>query len=398
MDEEIKITNDMDVEIVDEQKNSVQPTRLEKEIKLEEESRKLNKDNIENFKKSQKPKKSLKKKIIAWALGAGIFAGAVAGGVVAYKGANSDQNKYINEVKSRYEMVDETLTEQVNRNTKYGILTSNKQINAIRFNDPTDDSVQLEVYYEGDAYNIASQRWRNFYGSATFKVLINYYNALVEAEQSSNVLLYLDALNEVFKNMQYENSEIHDKIDFLTDFSRSEENFIKINELFKLDFQHDEIIRQIGFLPYNISLVQESKDASDPDHAYKYTYKLSGISYCEVKSESSETIKQSDHIVITSGYNKNHVKAFYRDITISADEPLQYGRPNYATRLSGDINMLFVDSKTRRAKTIDDFDVQTTYFQETNIFEEFLNMKETGNFNYEIPSNFNIIDYLESTK
>jgi len=48
--------------------------RLDKEIKREQMKRRIN-----SFKKSQKPKKSLKKRLLAWGLGVSIFAGAVAG-------------------------------------------------------------------------------------------------------------------------------------------------------------------------------------------------------------------------------------------------------------------------------------------------------------------------------
>lgn len=349
---------------------------------------------MENFEKSQKPKKGLKRKIITWALGLGIFAGAAAGGVMAYKSANSDEAKYIKEIKSRYEKVDDALTIMLNRYSSYRDLSENKKIDTIKFNDPGEEDVELEVYFEGDMYNSVWEKNFSYNGSATFKVLLNYYNSLVEAEQSNNMITYLDSLQEVFKNMQYKTSEIHDKISFLSNIEKTEENFAKINEVFKLDITNPDIIRQVGFLPYNISLVQNSYDETDPEHAYKYTYKLSGISYCETRSENSEKIELSDDLLLESNYNKKHIKAYYRDIIIKGSEPIQFGRPDFSVRLAGDMYMICANADEEEIKTLEDFEVNTTFFQETTIFDDFLNMKNTQNFNYKMPQGLNMNDYL----
>lgn len=99
---EKKIEGDLDVEskaTANQPKPSV--GKLDAEIEAQINSRKLKeveqkseasqKDNVKNFAKSQKQKKSLKKRVLAWALGIGIFAGAAAGATMGIKNYVEDQ-------------------------------------------------------------------------------------------------------------------------------------------------------------------------------------------------------------------------------------------------------------------------------------------------------------------
>lgn len=393
MDEEIKIGDDLDVE-VNNKPAEKKVTRLEEEIKIEEESRKLNKDNIKNFEKSQKPKKSLKKKVIAWCLGASIFIGAAVGAAFGIKN-KIDDNKYGNgryarEIQTRYEQVDKNL-----HSTLYGVSPSyffsrEFNVNYLRF-DEKEQGADLKIFaYEehhtGGGNLIQSQL------CYTFNVLQEYYESLVNAEEGNNMLAYLDALNKVVETMKFDNYTENDPINFLDGYRTLEKkDYDKINNLLNLDFENDNIVRQIGFLPYHIEVSNRIDD--EETGITTYTYKLSGISYCETKTESKDKIKKSDNLLIASNYDKNHVKTYLRDIEFTSTletNGLDYRMKN---RMLGDFFMYLAGVKTK-----DDIQVKTTYFQETNIFDEYMKMKETKNFNYQKPADLNIDEYINSTK
>lgn len=394
MDEEIKIGDDLDVEINNKPAEK-KVTRLEEEIKIEEESRKLNKDNIKNFEKSQKPKKSLKKKVIAWCLGASIFIGAAVGAAFGIKN-KIDDNKYGNgryarEIQTRYEQVDKNLHSRLYDVSPSYFFSREFNVNYLRF-DEKEQGADLKIFaYEehhtGGGNLIQSQL------CYTFNVLQEYYESLVNAEEGNNMLAYLDALNKVVETMKFDNYTENDPLYFIYDKYEKIEtrNYDKLNDLLNLDFENDNIVRQIGFLPYHIEVSNRIDD--EETGITTYTYKLSGISYCETKTESKDKIKKNDNLLIASNYDKNHVKTYLRDIEFTST--LETSGLDYVmkSRMFGDF-LMYLDG----VKTKDDIQVKTTYFQETNIFEEYLKMKETKNFNYQKPADLNIDEYINSTK
>lgn len=393
MDEEIKIGDDLDVEINNKPAEK-KVTRLEEEIKIEEESRKLNKDNIKNFEKSQKPKKSLKKKVIAWCLGASIFIGAAVGAAFGIKN-KIDDNKYGNgryarEIQTRYEQVDKNLHSTLYDVSPRYFFSREFNVNYLRF-DEKEQGADLKIFaYEehhtGGGNLIQSQL------CYTFNVLQEYYESLVNAEEGNNMLAYLDALNKVVETMKFDNYTENDPINFLDGYRTLEKkDYDKINNLLNLDFENDNIVRQIGFLPYHIEVSNRIDD--EETGITTYTYKLSGISYCETKTESNDKIKKSDNLLIASNYDKNHVKTYLRDIEFTSTLETSGLDFKMKNRMLGDFFMYLAGVKTK-----DDIQVKTSYFQETNIFEEYLKMKETKNFNYQKPADLNIDEYINSTK
>ena len=393
MDEEIKIGDDLDVEINNKPAEK-KVTRLEEEIKIEEESRKLNKDNIKNFEKSQRPKKSLKKKVIAWCLGASIFIGAAVGAAFGIKN-KIDDNKYGNgryarEIQTRYEQVDKNLHSTLYDVSPRYFFSREFNVNYLRF-DEKEQGADLKIFaYEehhtGGGNLIQSQL------CYTFNVLQEYYESLVNAEEGNNMLAYLDALNKVVETMKFDNYTENDPINFLDGYRTLEKkDYDKINNLLNLDFENDNIVRQIGFLPYHIEVSNRIDD--EETGITTYTYKLSGISYCETKTESKDKIKKSDNLLIASNYDKNHVKTYLRDIEFTSTLETSGLDFKMKNRMLGDFFMYLAGVKTK-----DDIQVKTSYFQETNIFDEYMKMKETKNFNYQKPADLNIDEYINSTK
>lgn len=334
--------------------------------------------------KSVSVKKSLKKRIIAWVLGVGIFAGAVAGGI-AVKNKIEDNTTgngaYLKAIKSRYEKVDATLTRRLNLDTYSSIL--NKKVQTIRFEEPEINDVELVIDYEGNDHIDNKEMG----AKAIYKVLIDYYNKLVDAEESKNMLDYLDCLNEVFENMNFESKEFGFKMQPLKFEGCDEDASEKINGLLGLEKDYDGIVKQVAFLPYKIENIYWFLDETGKA---TFTYKLSGISYCETVNENNDQIESSDDLISDKTYNKNKIKAYYRDIEITTsfvgiehamgkDKQIQYELERFA----------------KGEKTEENFEVKTTYFEETkkfNVFDEFLKMKN-GNFDYEKPENVDMSKY-----
>jgi len=359
-------------------------TRLEEEIKIEEESRKLHKDNVENFKKSQRPKKKLKNKIIAWILGGTVFASAAASAGFIIHDQTAGNGAFKKEVQTKFEMVDETLTNRMKQDTMYNFL-HNQEITHVRFLEPQDSNAEIQVYYNAEAE--ASFGNYDIKCYAIFDVLLEYYNALVEAEESGNALLYLDALNEIFTHMELTEEKRGEKILFELK-EDTEENRVKFNEIFNLnDVVNEDIVRQIGFLPYHVEVVDYHYDSETFKH--DYTYKISGISYCETVSENADEVKNHEDLIIESNYNKNHIKTFQRDILFTSSLVNEAGI-DINIRLRGDINMIINNRNNP-------YTIETTLFQEVNLLKMYEDMKD-GKFDYKKPDGFNLKEYKQANE
>lgn len=312
----------------------------------------------------------------------------VVGVVVAIiKSQPSQDEQYVSLIKSRYELVNETLTSRLNQTNTF---MYNKQIKTVQFEEPGLENVELIIKYEGiDRLNDKLQ------ASDTFNVLLDYYNTLVDAGESGNMISYLDALNAVFENMQFVSEEYENKIESIKFDGCDEDASEKINNLLGLEKTYDGIIKQVAFLPITIEVADWIVDGYTD--TFYFTFKLSGISYCETTAENSDEIKQDSELVSDKTYNKNKVKAYYRDIELSSSfvglETFAGSKPKQLIKNFQD----FVNGEL----TKDDFTIVTTYFGETNIFEtpptifdEFLKMKD-GNFDYTKPDGLDLKQYEE---
>lgn len=389
---EMKVENDLDVETknemvtVENQKPEI--SKLDKEIEEDKKTKVLEnvkrqaeidaKNNAKNFAKSQKPKKSLKKRVLAWVLGAGIFAGAAAGATIGIKNYVEDQTTgdgaYQNAIRSRYERVDDTLTKRLRWDTSIYTFKDTK-ITQLRFEEPGNEDVVLNIYTDFVEDNYVSGKIINHTGHTIYKVLIDYYNTLVDAENSNNMISYLDALNEVFENMQFESHSASRKIDF--DLASLGENAgEKLSELFALDLEKEGVVKQIGFLPYRIEVIDWNYNLETREFAY--SYKISGISYCETTFESSEQIVNNENLILSNNVTSKNIKTYNRDILISSKT---------FTDLDTRGDIIIQDLKDYIAGIKNDFEVKTTFFEEANIYDamkDFMSMRE-GDFDYKKP-------------
>ncbi len=321
-----------------------------------------------------------KKKVLVWALVIVLVVVALGAGVgyIIYNQTEGNA-AFKKEVQTKFEMVDETLTNRMKQDTMYNFL-HNQEITHVRFLEPQDSNAEIQVYYNAEYEN--GDFTKNY---AIFNVLIHYYNALVEAEESGNALLYLDALNEVFTQMEFEEHQSDYKILFEL-AEDTEEYRVKFNEIFNLnDVENEDIVRQIGFLPYHVEVVDYHYNSKTFRH--DYTYKITGISYCETVSENADEVKNHEDLIIESNYNKNHIKTFQRDMLFTSSLINEAGA-YLDIRLQGDI-MMIIDGVNSP------YTVETTLFQEVNLLKMYEDMKD-GKFDYKKPDGFNLKEYKQA--
>lgn len=393
---EMKVESDLDVETKNEmvtgENQKPEISKLDKETEEDKKTKVLEnvkkqaeidaKNNAKNFAKSQKPKKSLKKRVLAWVLGAGIFAGAAAGATIGIKNYVEDQTTgdgaYQKAIRSRYERVDKTLTERLRLDTAELYSYGSTKITQLRFEEPGNEDVVLNIYTDLVGENYASGNTLNHTGHTIYKVLIDYYNTLVDAENANNMISYLDALNEIFENMQFESHSTNRKID-LDLASLGKNAGQKLSELFALDVEKEGVVKQIGFLPYRIEVTKWEPDGENG--LFHYSFAISGISYCETTFESSDLMPTDEQLISNKDVASANIKTYNRTIEISSSLPFVDYEKKEKT-LANELKKYVNGTKS-------DFDVKTTCFEETNIYDamkDFMSMRE-GNFDYKKPEN-----------
>lgn len=346
-----------------------------------EENRKIHKESVKKFKKSQKPKRNLKKTLLSWILGVAIFVGAVAGVTLIYKDETEGKSAYNKEIQRKYAQVDKVLTERLREDVRINMIRNN-QLCELKFLETEESETKLRIIYKGQ-YDSG----RETKGFAIYNVLENHYNDLVEAEKTTNVLYYLDALNTIFKEMTLVDQDLYDPIpcDLLSCVGETQENADKFHEIFALDNIEDpNIIRQVGFLPYDIEVVDFH--ASD-SYEYSYTYRITGLSYCETKTESKDKLSNNENLILSSDYDKNHIKIYQRDILFSSTLT-NPGGIILSLRLSGDISAIINGQN-------EPYTIKTILFEDTNLMDIF----ETLKFSYtkfEKPENFDLKEYQKN--
>ena len=290
--------------------------------------------------------------------------------------------RYNKEIDKRFEQVEDKLRSRLVRDTSYEDLI-NSEVTYLKFNEPSEEDVDLQVFYKG-VNDTTGELMRSY---IVYKVLIDDYNSLIKAEESGNVLTYLESLEEIFIKMHYKTDDSH--IDIPCKLPEvTGENVNKFHEIFALnDVENDDVVRQVGFLPYNVELVEYDFDKEKQE--VKYTYKIFGISYCETKSESSDIVKTSEDLIINKKYDKKHIKAFNREMTFTTTTIQNIGHIS-ENRLAGDIHKIIEGVNNPYA-------VETTLFSEINItklFEE-IRLNKTK---FEMPQEFDLDGYIEERK
>lgn len=403
MEEEIKIYDDYIIEIPSneietdlnnnlkkskdlktlEKNDGIPYEKLDKEIRAQEESRKLSRDNISNFAKSQKHKKS-KSKVIFWsALGVMIASAAVGGGLYLAKNPDKIETyKYNRQIEKVYKEADETIKDKIFDNHSTFIKAN---VDMIRIQDPKEDAkvTKVFVYYSGDSFNPFSSSVQKRSYVDTYRTQVKYYNSLVSAEESGDMLSYISCLNKIFKTMDLvsEDESYLQDASYAGKIEDTKENQDKINDLFALDIEDEDIIRQIGFLPTEIIDSRENLvyNRDEESGRVNYTIRIGGISYCETKSESYDVISNGDGLVMTSdNYDSNHVKTFYREFEFSSSVDSFYDFAWYNT-FGKDVLRYLNGEKTKS-----DIQIKTVTFERANILDGFIEMRD-GNFNFKLP-------------
>lgn len=223
--------------------------------------------------KKEKEKEKAKKK---GKRGLALFLSLVALGSVGYgakKVYDGSDLKFSKEVQTAYVQCMDTL-----RSRYFDTVA----IKGFRFFEPTtkDGSATVEVF---STYRVPSGNLT--YIDTTFEVVNKYYKALKEAEDGDDVMAYIEALNECFKNMQFKDEQVS-YTPLETTFN--EEETIKFNEMFSLK---NEGLNQIGFLPQFVDLSNQVK-LEDGSNDVTYTFK--GYSFVRVNKGEGYDVLPSD--------------------------------------------------------------------------------------------------------
>lgn len=327
---------------------------------------------------AKKEKRKSKKWIVALILLILIIA-IGAGSIFLYNNFFSEQAKYQKEIKEAYKIADLSLNYTLNNpRCSYSGLDRNKKIEYMTFSKDTQDPT-LIIYFQGDSYAQSLNKYFTRDGKVTYKVKQEDYNNLISSQEKGNVLDYINTLSTIFDTMEYIDSNNYDQIDFINYeyIEKTDENIEMLLDLFNLEVEDNNIVRQVGFFPYNIEVIKWEID--EETNILNYTYLIRGISYCETKQVSTADVVEDENLIMYSNYDSTHLKAYYHNIVISSYETYKMGYQT-TTRLQGDINK-FIDS----IKTHKDFQVETKYFEETTLFENFYKM-QNGYFKFKKPT------------
>ena len=332
------------------------------------------KENINDSRKKSKLKKVLLTTIITLILCGSIVIGGIVG-VKAYIDYNTTGDGAYNKIlEEKFGDTNGILFDKISHS-----LSRSQTIKHIKF---CDDN-KLEIYYDQETTNPVYKNVDYYNCYATFEYDNKYYDSLINAEKPDNLIDYLDALNNLFTSMRYVNQEMYFEHDFISKLDGSEETIKKLSELFKLETKDDSIVKQIGFSPYDIHTIKLEKN--DDSRTVSYSFKLSGISYCQTKYESFDVIKPSKELLIDKSYDKKHVKTYYRDMIVSG---IYYFTNNIP--LKDELLRIELDSYINGNKNLE---VETTYFDSVNIFDKFFKMNNVKKFNYKKPSDLELTQY-----
>lgn len=215
----------------------------------------------------------------------------------------------------------------------------------------------------------------------------DYENLAKKVEKNKD---YNDALSKIFKNMafveqttsfkidlakfdyeDYKNLDKFNSINYKTAGKTDEEieneisadinetmknDRAKVHKLFSAVGTHDKVKQQVAFLPYQIDFVGKITDTSR--NTFTYTYKIYGISFCNIDGKSSNKIPVSEYLLCDADYEAKNIKAYYRDVEVSFTEKRDDFVGNEAQLAS------FIDSYLKGEKTSSDISVKSAYFGE----------------------------------
>ena len=352
----------------EEKSEEIKFCRLEKEIKAEEESRKLVKQKKEKTKKTPEEiakGRRLRSKIISWALGATIFAGSVFGIGSLVKNCNSEESK----IKREFAKANKTITAVLEDDTRYYL--EDRNITHLYFQNPEN----LVVYYTAtDPLSVSRVGVENY---AIYEVLEQYYNNLVEAEGNNDPVEYIKCLNTIFETMTLKEEGELSSYEPITLENATEENIEKFNNIFSAGIQDDNIVRHLGFLPYYVNPTDISFDSDT--RIYSCTYKIFGISYCEINTESSSYVKESGNLVMTKNYDSNKIKSYNRELTFTSSivvpEEYMIGSHNHILDSRFSRNSLSHIINEILKNENHEYSIQTDYFEQTDLFDMYEKIK-----------------------
>ena len=209
---------------------------------------------------------------------------------------------YNQEIKSVYEEVESEFLTKLHYDLPYEL--QDVRINNIIFGDANEDGkLPVDIYYTGTGIQGVELNVM-----AMYELAVKYYNNLVEADNSGDMLKYVEALNACFKNMKCVDEKM---THYSNDLELDENQAQKFNEIFMSEWGED----QIGFLPYFIERVNV-KNINEGNYNLEYTFRVKGFNFVK-NSNGAIKLPNINGTILTLNAGKSQVDVYEQDFEIS---------------------------------------------------------------------------------
>lgn len=209
---------------------------------------------------------------------------------------------YNQEIKSAYQRVERKLINELRYDLPYDL--QDVRINNIIFSDVNEEgNLRVDVYYAGA---IPEGGIRNV--RAIYELGAEYYNNLVVADNSGDVLKYLEALDACLTNMEYVDE---DNTIYSNDLELDKNQMQQFNDTFLAKWGED----QVGFLPYFIDRTEINK-IEEGNYTYEYIFIVRGFNFVK-NPNGAFKLPSSAETILTLNAAKSQLDVYEQDIEIS---------------------------------------------------------------------------------
>lgn len=206
------------------------------------------------------------------------------------------------EIRSAYQRVERKLINELQDDLPYSL--RNRKINHLIFGDVDEEgNLRVDIYYAGE-----TELGNDFNVLAVYKLAVQYYNALVEADNSGDILKYLEVLDACFENMEY----IREDRSYLSnDLGLDDKEVKQFNEFYLSEWGED----QVGFLPYFIKEVN-AEAINEGNYNLEYTFIVKGFNFVKNPNGAFKLPNYSE-LISTVKYPISSVDVYDQDIEIT---------------------------------------------------------------------------------
>lgn len=279
------------------------------------------------------------------------------------------------EIKFAYEKVKKELVIHLHDDGPYSIDHKTIKIHNIIFGDlDEEDNIFVDIYYTATTIhhtNTGSTKGNELQFLYVYKLAVQYYNALVDANNSGDVLKYLEALNACFKNMKYYREEASG---YSNDLELDENQAQQFNEIFFAEWGED----QGGFLPYFIERT-EINDIEEGNYDTEYRFIVKGFNFVKNSNGTFKLPSNTVATILTLDAAKGQVDVYEQELEVSFKFDFSKLRYDNDKWFSG-LMRRYLDGQDVAVS------FNTVRTQKVDVTEKFIKMT-MGQFDFEQPAN-----------